>query len=1261
MKRIFKILSICLFLVGSCLTLSACFGNENNNSNYGKEKLTEEMVNIYGNVCYYDYGNPVMIPDENFKIWVPGHGYADIADFTVEYENNVNVDDDSYVIITANADNEYAYGSVRIQFDIYPIDRELNNKAEFDEIYHTSNTRRLLIKCDITVDEGETLSFDRTDCYVLFENDNTNLTLTNNGTINIADAFILDRSAQILNNGTININHGGEMRFYQSAKMLDKGTVNNEGTVNCYGTIYTHDNDIAGVHTGTYDGHMYVRHRLTSDSFWLSYDTTEYKDGTTEYKPTVTIAGSIYDRAVSYSNNTSAGTATVTVSVSEYHPYFYGDAASRSFSITKGEATFETFEELVAKQATGNFDRYKNSSLMSSYFTMPTNSTFTLNSDETLSIVNSVSSLSINGTFINNGTVVINPSYGFNLYVYGTLINNNIFTMQPGKYSLDSYNRNLYIYGTFKNGDENNYNATIVCDNISNHSSQTYNSETFKNYGTFTARKTGQFCYDFANYGTITFNNNVTFEESVLNQGIMYFSENFTTTFKKVDISNGGTINNDGDIVCYDNFVKFENDGTFTNDGHIWTYETLENVSGSITLKKRLSDLNVVLAYDQVDYDGLSKTPTFTIIDGEEQIVATGVGYGMSYTYTVWNSHREENDTNKATPKYPGVITATLTIGEGKYNYGGSHSASFTINRVVYETSNQYLLADKLRDKDYSGYKLTSDISLTSASNTTYNIGEDQTFDSNGNCLTIGNKITLINNGTITLSSTLNPEDLSDCALVISGTGVFGNNGIITNDGVIYVETPSNTFTSTNSITNNGKMYVFENVTTQGTGNLYKRKFLENLKNNETLTLEYETILYDATNKMPSPVLFVGSTASFTTTYENNLYPSTEGNPAVATISVPLFDSAYAGSTSIDFTIERGIKMLTETEYNVYTEGSGTNIFDDENYAIYRLGTNTKITRWAVAELPENTTLDLGDYTIDFNGFYNHLTIPTTSHIHINVDSAERWVYADGFADQITLTNDIGDSSSTQNYYYNEEWTRKEHRAYLQWASIFTSVFVDLNGHTIEGQLSLRTTYPNKTFTITINDSSADKTGQIGSTGGSTYGLLLDSNGDRKMNVVLNDIKVMGCKIIYTGTPDNTNLIANDCTFTSTNQYGIFCGANMTLTNCSVTGPTGIFTNSKGEITLSGCMVRGTASFVATTGSSHLGQGCAILYYAYNNHTRLTINQSSRLQSTNGHGIEYVYWKQQSGGSNHTHITLTSVTYSLPSGRQQILDTPITG
>lgn len=1276
MRRFLKFLSLCFCVVGSCLLFSACStggGNDNN----GKPKLKADMVNISGEVCYYDYGNPVTIPEENFRIWVPGHGYGNINDFTLAYENNVNVDDNSCVTLTAKSTTDYVYGSVKIPFNIYPIDRELTDPDDFNELYYSNNTRRLLIKCDLNVGEGEVLSFDRTtdyyddDFYVLFGNSETALNLVNNGTINLSKAFLVEAQAEIVNNGTININQSGELRLYAGGKVLDKGTINNLGRINCYGAIYTHDQNISGnVSTGGYGGgSIYVRQPFTSDRFTLAYDTTEYRQNTNSYTPAVTMGGLASDRTIEYINNTSAGTASVRVSVSEYNTAYYGAPATKTFTITKGYARINNFDSLVSAQNSGNYDRY----IISSNFIFPADSTFTLGADETLTIQNNASSISFHSSssFTNNGTIVVNTNCTTTLYLSGNFANNGTFTIQKRS---TTYKRNVFAGKVFTNGSENNHTASFECDRLIS----SLNDSSFDNYGSITTLAGAQFScnytnhqgaihtfsnsasfsQNFINHGTITFTTNytATFGNSFVNDGTITLPANFTATFTKMSFENSGTINSDSDIVFYDNFVGFENNGTFQNNGHIWTYETLENVSGNITLKKRLSTLTLVLQYSQVDYDTLAKHPTFTIIDGAEEVEATGTGYGMTYTYVAWNSSRTETDTNKSYCKYPGTITATLTIDEGKYVYGGTYSANYTINRSVYSTSNSFLLLDKLQDKDYAGYELSGNVSVSNSSSRTYNIASNQTFDNKGFRFEIANNVTLTNNGSMTLSSTLSPTTLDDCALVLSSSGAFENNGTLENDGIIYLTTPTNAFTSTGTITNNGNMFVFENITTSGTGHVYKRKYLETLKNNLGLELEYSTTLYDETDKTPAPVVYVGNTDGLNTTYTNNHNPSTENNPATATITADVFSQVYAGSTTIAFTIERGIKILDFTEE--YRDANN-NLFYDENYAIYRLGRNIAVKGYALADLPENTILDLADYEFDNVGYYGHITIPTSSHIHINVDSAERWEYADGFADQITITADIGNPSETLNYYYNSQWTTKEHRAYFRWDSIFTTATIDLNGHTIDGQLKVFTSYQNKNFTFVVNDSSNEKTGSLGSSSNSVYGLYIDSNNDRKLNVVLNEIRVVGCYIKYIGTPSNSNLVANGCAFTTRVDYAIYCGSNVTLTNCSLQGSTAMFVESKGDITLTNCSIYSNGTFSQTT-YKRPGQGCAIVYYAYYGDRADLIINNCRIRSTDGHGIEYVYNKNTSGEPFHGYIVVDSATtYNLSSGKSRIFDSAI--
>ena len=1249
-KKILKFLSVFLFIFGSCFLLASCFDFGNKNADSEKIELTEDMISTHGVVPYYNYGEPVTIPAENFEIWVPKHGAADINDFTITFANNINVDDNSTYTVTAKKGLDYVTGSVTKSFQIYPIDRELTNQADFDSLYYSANTNRLIVKCDLTIAQNQTLNLNQIGREILFKEEGT--TLTNNGTINFDRcSFLFDGPAKIINNGTMNISSGTTFRIYDSGVILDYGTINNQGTIQCYGTIYTHDHEIPNVTNINQPwpyrgGNMYVRTPISEANIYLQYSTVTYVDGTEEYLPMVMMTGGT-DRTVEYVNNTGVGTATVTISVGTYNTSYYGSPIQLTFTITKGTASVSTFEQLETKQASGNFDKYI---INSSFNGIPSDKTFTLGENETIEY--SVSSFNIAGTFINNGTFLYNPTGNSNWFtINGTLENNGLITATSSLATRKNY---ISVGGTFKNGNQNNHNATFTCDTFY----EELASAVFENYGTMDINQSSSLTCPIFNSenAVLTFKKDTTIKNSITNNGTINFAQNKDVNLSKLSITNSGTINNAGDIVIADEFENFVNSGTINNAGHIWTYYPLGSFTENVTIKKRLSDLSVEIDYDEIDYDATAKRPFFTIKDGETNVRTSGSSFNITYTYTQWNAYQNNTTTNKNKVTYPGTIQATLKFTTEKYEYGGTYSANYTIKRSIYRATTEGGLETALDDRNYIGYSLESNICLTSyLYASTYTIAQDQTFDTNNHCLTIENRISLINGGTMILSSTLSPSLISDCSLVVKAGGSFTNNGALENNGVLYISVP-NIFIQNGTIENNGDMYVFDNITTTGNGNVYKRKYLDNLKDNYSLRLAYSTTLYDETDKTPAPVL-TGSEGKLSTTYQNNRNPGT----ATATISViNIFDTVFAGSTSLDFTIERGIKILDfTTEYR----DSQNNLFSNENYAIYKLGRDIKIRGYAVADLPEDTTLDLDDYIIDTIGYYSHIGIPSSSHIHANVDNSSvtvfgksRWEYTTYIADKLTLTSDIGADSSTIQYVYSTEHLD---RAYYNWATPYSEVSIDLNGHTIKGTLEVRNAYDNIDFTLNITNTNENEAGVIGSIPVSNYGLLLNQN-YKTMTLNLSNITVYGCKNSFNGAPDKQNITASNCSFFSGGQYAIYNGGNLTLTDCTVTAATAMYIDSKGDVIIRHSTINSTGSFAATRSSINIGTGSSIIYYCYNNHADLTIEQNSTIYSMYGSGIEYVYWKQQSGGATHRYIVINSNTHFSVSG-QQILDTPITG
>ena len=142
---IFSLLFVAFLLAGCDL-----FSTPTDEGKKSKTEITENMIWVRGT---YQYTGSEIIPDdENIVIKVDGTTVENKY-FTFTYENNINAGD-AVLVVTCNKDNPYLYGSVRKTFDINAIDVILTNPSELNNSYNSQNTRRLLIDCDVTINEN---------------------------------------------------------------------------------------------------------------------------------------------------------------------------------------------------------------------------------------------------------------------------------------------------------------------------------------------------------------------------------------------------------------------------------------------------------------------------------------------------------------------------------------------------------------------------------------------------------------------------------------------------------------------------------------------------------------------------------------------------------------------------------------------------------------------------------------------------------------------------------------------------------------------------------------------------------------------------------------------------------------------------------------------------------------------------------------------------------------------------------------------------
>ena len=891
-KRIFFLL-ILLILLTAAMASCGIFGASDD-----RAELTEEMVICSSLENTYVYtGEEITFRTMDFRVVVDGHD-VDIDLFDIVYTDNVNAGQGS-VTLTAKEENEVVKGSVTLHFTIIP-NGSVNVEGEDDlvAILADPSVSGVMMWDHYTIPEGTTLTVPQGKTLNLiygfrFINHGT---IVNEGNIVMRGALLSTggrRDSELTNYGTIT-NHG-KIEIKDYAVLDDQGAFTSDGTVTNVGTLYLLDEDKSFITDGA-GAYRYVRQHLAAED--ISVAECEYRQGYLDFTPAVTLStrGARYD--VAYEDNHHAGEGRLTVTAEERDHYYYG-SASVSFTIKKGQGRAESYEELTALIASGDYDRYTTSTLI-----VPAEETLTIKEGETLS----TKSLTVRGKMTFAGEVTctrFTVDRGAEAYADGTLcVTGDTFV----------------VSGTYTNGVHGDwtYGGSLTDMSISG---------TFINKGNVTGKSFGVISGTLKNEGSLDAEILPILHGSFVNSGVariegvavyMYYASSAPASFINesggvvtvTDVAildglfrNDGTFVNKGEI-SFEDGMTYSCDGTFDNvEGEVYAFTPLAGISDRFCLRKYLTDDEIIFEaeYLETPYNQLDQKPTFTV-NGEP---LDPENYTVKYRYA--GASKDATECVNV-----GEITVTVTMMETFTLYAGKREFSFRITPVAAHATAS-TLSSVVNNHNYDRIILDEDVTLTGGS-----IREELTLDLNGHKLTIAGQSGYYTDfklyGTLTGGAAVDPDDFTPsedvACLIIEDEATFNNYGRVENAGFIYTKgkggfrgnAVSYDGTYQGSVLNNGVIYTSADLVTEdaSTGVVCRRQDLGDALS--TFWFTTPEVYYDGTAKTPEPILEFGGKvvdlSRFTYTYSSNVDVGT-GRLTLAVKDE--FDPDYCGSAFQNF------------------------------------------------------------------------------------------------------------------------------------------------------------------------------------------------------------------------------------------------------------------------------------------------------------------------------------------------------------------------
>ncbi len=1099
MKKKYFFLFLILIILSVVLSACGLFGGKD-----GKTELTEDMLRYSnsGSTSAYVYtGEPIDGMLNDIRVYANGD-FVDMDYFDVEITDNVSPGTAS-IKITAKKNNPTVKGSVTIHFDIV-ADSSKHCEAVDDlaALLADPGYSAVQMWCNYSVSEDVTITVPEGKTLALlygygFENHGT---IENYGTVVMEGAHLSTRGrreTEFYNYGTFN-NHA-TLTIKDYATFNDMGTFTSDNEVTSLGTIYLLDEDKSFLVNGQ-GGVRYVRHPISAAD--VSVAEIVFRQGQNQgYAPSVTVARSRENVNVTYRGNDHAGMAEATVTVGEINPFYYGEVTV-PFEIKKGTANAASYDELIELVLSENYDKYEITALI-----VPAGENFTFPTGETLTVK---SSLLVNGTMSALGILSCSD---FTVAASGVFSNDGSLFVKGNSFA---------VYGTFRNGEQGDWDfgtkAVFVAEggifvnqsDVADKRIELRRGSTLRNEGALDFR-VSSFFGTVVNTGTAVFSGTVyQYADGVLNNeqgGRVVFEED---SDMRGSFVNAGTFVNLARLAFDENAI-YSNVGAFDNsEGGVWGFAALAGVNENFHLKKHLTDSDVDFhaEYAETIYNKRNQIPAFTV-DGEAILTS-------EYRQSVF--FKEENKIVQECVK-TGEYVVTVTIQNKYFPYAGSLDYIYTILPATIRVDSEREFKAVYSDAGYDRIILDADIVVKNVY-----VGINCTLDLNGHRLTVQDGASSFNKnyfmiyGALMGGAAVDPENFtpseSVASVIVGQYAYLYNYGSFANDGFVYVKgggdflanAVKDSTSESGTVVNNGVIYTPTIMTASGSGVVFLRKSVTEVKN----LIQLPAVSYDGTEQTPVPTMTYGGAgidmSRFDLTYSLNV------NAGTALLSMEVadpFDPDFYGSGYLNFTIERGVK-------EVFTMNDLIAGAANENYAILRLASSFMLT--ANITLSADQTLDLDSYEITTAESKQITLIKGCRLILTAADPARLDQYA-FVADEITLTADITDAVAIQT---SDGYTVPIFAGTVN----YKKTVVHLDGHSFAGGLSFSNGSV-EGFDITFENSS-ETASTIGDDVGD-YAFRFETS-SKDTNLLLRNITVYGA---YYGGGYNADvyLSAEKCNF----------------------------------------------------------------------------------------------------------------------------------
>ena len=1155
-KRKVVVLFFILALLLVALTACGLFGGEKEK----KPNLTADMIfSTFVGQTYLYTGNPIVIDLDDLDVRVDGR-YVPYDQFELEVRDNVEAGTAS-VRITAKSTNQSVKGSVVVHFFIEANGSiPLGSEDDLNALLAKESVSGLMLDSDYEIPEGVTVTIPEGKTLTMIYG----YTMRNRGTIlNYGNVVMRGaklstgnrRDSVLVNYGTLE-NHG-DFEIRECVTIYDLGTFTSEKEIESSGNIYLLEEDKSFLKDGA-GGQRFIRKAITAED--LEIEECTYIKNIAYYAPRVTLKNRAKDAfTTEYANNDRAGVGSVTVTINEFSPTFYGSVTTE-FTIKKGVVNFAGEEELLSLCETQNFEEYKSDSLSLGVGTL-----LALRKGEKLTLASGLTvdgrlesagiiscskvTVSEGGSFFNDGLLTVNGSY---FDVYG-----ECECGAQGDYSFENSVR-VYSGGTFLNR----------ADFAEPRSFLLYG--TLKNHGNLSLTNTylgGR----VENYGTLLFSNGFSASGDVVNAAGAEMRLEKDGKFSK-SLQNAGKITNVGRVAFADG-CTYSGAGVFDNEqGQAWAFAAIPAIGKNFYLRRYLTEesVNFGVEYDSIYYDAHNHVPAFTVD-------------GATLSKDECHSYCRYLDREKAYTEFvlTGRIQMTVSIYVDYSIYAGSITHVYEILPATVHISDSSKFSEYCEDPGYERVVLDADVELSRYR--TYYVTTGSTLDLNGHRLIVSGKY-FYNYGTICGGAAL-PQDfvpsVEGASVVVKEDAFFANYGTLVNDGLFYVEgkgyfngnAKRDGNATRGTVENNGVIFTNDDnlLTCTGEGVVHTRVKMGTLRSAITVA----PVTYDGEQKTPTPVLTYREQAvdvsRFDLSYALNVEAS-EGALVTLKVNDP-FDPDFYDLITTQFTILRGsIVVSNRAEFLLAAQ--------NVNYQTIRLSAD--LTLNAATTLSDGQTVDLGAHELSFSG-EGSLTYGKDCRLVLTAGDETRLLKYLYGADEITLTADIGVAGA---------------QTVMDFSAMdipnvvgenFGGTIIHTDGYDFPGGISYGNyTDFQKVFTLTIQNDSEEES--VLGTAEYLHEGLRYSTCNHETVLAVKGLKIYGCYMQGgTGAPRNVEFRAENCVFLGdlTDQYAeAFSGSsggiciNAYFTDCSFDGYTAV-TVYRGNFTFTRCSLHAHGAYNA--------------------------------------------------------------------------------